>query len=362
MHIDSIKLRNYRNYKQCNINLGSKLNVFVGDNAQGKTNLLESIFFASIGKSPRTNKEKDVLLWGEKQANIDIEVIKKFSKSRISMFILRNDKKTIKINNIPIRKIGDLMGELVVVYFSPDEIKLVKEAPNDRRRFMDIDISQMDKNYFYLLLRYEKILNQRNKLLKETQNFDVLKRTISIWDEQLSKIASKIILTRLNFVQKLNEYANEIHKKITDGKENIFLSYQGVHCNNEELIEKKIAEELLNNLEKDFNLKYTTIGPHRDDIKITINDIDIRNFGSQGQQRLATLTIKLAELKLFKEEIGENPILLLDDVLSELDENRQKQFLLQIKDIQTILTCTNFPYPLEKQDKLFFIKNGCIVM
>lgn len=362
MHIDSIKLRNYRNYKQCNINLGSKLNVFVGDNAQGKTNLLESIFFASIGKSPRTNKEKDVLLWSEKQANIDIEVIKKFSKSRISMFILRNDKKTIKINNIPIRKIGDLMGELVVVYFSPDEIKLVKEAPNDRRRFMDIDISQMDKNYFYLLLRYEKILNQRNKLLKETQNFDVLKRTISIWDEQLSKIASKIILTRLNFVQKLNEYANEIHKKITDGKENISLSYQGVHCYNEELIEKKIAEELLNNLEKDFNLKYTTIGPHRDDIKITINDIDIRNFGSQGQQRLATLTIKLAELKLFKEEIGENPILLLDDVLSELDENRQKQFLLQIKDIQTILTCTNFPYPLEKQDKLFFIKNGCIVM
>ena len=362
MHIDSIKLRNYRNYKQCNINLGSKLNVFVGDNAQGKTNLLESIFFASIGKSPRTNKEKDVLLWGEKQANIDIEVIKKFSKSRISMFILRNDKKTIKINNIPIRKIGDLMGELVVVYFSPDEIKLVKEAPNDRRRFMDIDISQMDKNYFYLLLRYEKILNQRNKLLKEAQNFDVLKRTISIWDEQLSKIASKIVLTRLNFVQKLNEYANEIHKKITDGKENIFLSYQGVHCYNEELIEEKIAEELLNNLEKDFNLKYTTIGPHRDDIKITINDIDIRNFGSQGQQRLATLTIKLAELKLFKEEIGENPILLLDDVLSELDENRQKQFLLQIKDIQTILTCTNFPYPLEKQDKLFFIKNGCIVM
>ena len=362
MHIDSIKLRNYRNYKQCNINLGSKLNVFVGDNAQGKTNLLESIFFASIGKSPRTNKEKDVLLWGEKQANIDIEVIKKFSKSRISMFILRNDKKTIKINNIPIRKIGDLMGELVVVYFSPDEIKLVKEAPNDRRRFMDIDISQMDKNYFYLLLRYEKILNQRNKLLKEAQNFDVLKRTISIWDEQLSKIASKIVLTRLNFVQKLNEYANEIHKKITDGKENIFLSYQGVHCYNEELIEEKIAEELLNNLEKDFNLKYTTIGPHRDDIKITINDIDIRNFGSQGQQRLATLTIKLAELKLFKEEIGENPILLLDDVLSELDENRQKQFLLQIKDIQTILTCTNFPYPLEKQDKLFFIKNGCIIM
>lgn len=362
MYIKTIRLQNYRNYKQCNITLGSKLNVFVGDNAQGKTNLLESIFFASIGKSPRTNKEKDVLLWGEKQANIDIEVIKKFNKTKITMFVLRNDKKTIKINNIPIRKIGDLMGELVVVYFSPDEIKLVKEAPNDRRRFMDIDISQMDKNYFYLLLRYEKILNQRNKLLKETQNYEILKRTISIWNEQLSKIASKIIMKRLNFINKLNEYASSVHKQITFNKENISLSYQGIYCESEEQTEQKILTELSNNLEKDFNLKYTTIGPHRDDIKITINDIDIRNFGSQGQQRLTTLTIKLAELRLFKEEIGESPILLLDDVLSELDENRQKQFLLQIKDIQTILTCTNFPYPLENQDKRFLIKNGSIIV
>lgn len=362
MFIKNVRLKNYRNYKYCDINLNSGLNVFIGDNAQGKTNLLESIFFASIGKSPRTNKEKDVIFWGETQANIDIEVIKKYNNTKITMFVLKNDKKTVKINNIPIKKIGDLMGELAVVYFSPDEIKLVKESPNDRRRFMDIDISQISKNYFYLLLRYEKVLNQRNKLLKETQNFDVLKRTISIWDEQLSDIASKIVIARLEFVKKLDIYANKIHQDITSGKENIKLAYQGIVDENVELIKQKLLEELDKNLEKDFHLKYTTIGPHRDDIKITINDVDIRNFGSQGQQRLTTLTIKLAELKLFKEEIGENPILLLDDVLSELDEDRQRQFLLQIKDIQTILTCTNFPYKLNKNDKMFIIKNGNITM
>lgn len=361
MFIKSIRLKNYRNYENSSVELIKGLNIFVGNNAQGKTNLLESIYFSSIGRSPRTTKEKDLIKIGQERAYLEIDLERKFSKTKISIYLNKQNKKTIKINNIPIKRIGELMGEMLIVYFSPDEIKLVKEAPYDRRKFLDIDISQLSKNYFYLLLRYEKILDQRNKLLKETHSFEVLKNTISIWDEQLSDIASKIIFERLKFIEKLKEFANQIHFEITKGAEKLELSYQGIEGESVEKIKEKILNSLQTNLEKDFNLKYTSIGPHRDDIKIMVNNIDLRNFGSQGQQRLATLSIKLAELEIFKFEKSEKPILLLDDVLSELDENRQKQFLNKIKDIQTILTCTNYPYKLDANTKLFKIQGGNVL-
>ncbi len=361
MQIKNLQLQYYRNYSQCDIDFAPGLNVFVGDNAQGKTNLLESVFFASIGRSPRLNKEKDLILWGQEKSKINVTVQKKYNKTNIQITILKGDKKTVKINSIPIKKIGELMGELTVVYFSPDEIKLVKEEPYDRRRFMDIDISQLSKNYFYLLLRYDKILTQRNKLLKETNSFKVLKDTLSIWDEQFSDIASKIIWYRLDFISKLALPAQRIHKDITDGKEELNISYQGEIGDSIEEIKASILRKLTENIEKDFNLKYTSIGPHRDDIKIIANNIDLRKYGSQGQQRLATLSIKIAELELFCEEKGETPILLLDDVLSELDDNRQQKFLKQIEGIQTILTCTKYNYKLNQTDKIFHINNGNII-
>lgn len=358
--ISQVKLKNFRNYKDITLKLKDGLNIFVGNNAQGKTNLLESIFFCSLGKSPRTTKEKDLIFWDKDRAEIEINYSKKYTKSSVQIILTKTEKKTIKINKIPIKKIGELLGEVTVVYFSPDEIKLVKEAPFDRRRFMDIDISQISKNYFYLLLRYEKILEQRNKLLKETKDYNVLKNTISIWDEQLSDIASKIIWYRLDFINKLKEPANRIHKEITEEKENLILSYQGIYGKSIEETKQKLLDNYEKNLEKDFNLKYTTIGPHRDDIKIMVNDIDLRSFGSQGQQRLATLSIKISELELFKQEKNEEPILLLDDVLSELDEQRQRKFLGKIKGIQTILTCTKYNYKLRKEDSIFRIENGQI--
>lgn len=361
MQIKNLQLQYYRNYSQCDIDFAPGLNVFVGDNAQGKTNLLESVFFASIGRSPRLNKEKDLILWGQEKSKINVTVQKKYNKTNIQITILKGDKKTVKINSIPIKKIGELMGELTVVYFSPDEIKLVKEEPYDRRRFMDIDISQLSKNYFYLLLRYDKILTQRNKLLKETNSLKVLKDTLSIWDEQFSDIASKIIWYRLDFISKLALPAQRIHKDITDGKEELNISYQGEIGDSIEEIKASILRKLTENIEKDFNLKYTSIGPHRDDIKIIANNIDLRKYGSQGQQRLATLSIKIAELELFCEEKGETPILLLDDVLSELDDNRQQKFLKQIEGIQTILTCTKYNYKLNQTDKIFHINNGNII-
>ncbi len=360
MQIKNIKLDNFRNYKQLNITLASGLNIFIGNNAQGKTNLLESIYYCSIGKSTKTSRDKELIKWGETKSKVKIEVERQYYTNNIEIITCEKEKKTIKINEIPIKRIGELMGELTVIFFSPDEIRLIKDAPQDRRRFMDIDISQISRNYFYLLCRYDKILNQRNKLLKFTKDFEALKDAISIWDEQLSDIASKIIFWRINFINKLSKPAYDIHKFITNGKEDLKVTYQGITGNSEQEIKEKIQKALTQNIQKDYELGYTTVGPHRDDLKVVINNIDIRSFGSQGQQRLATLSLKLAELDLFKQERGEMPILLLDDVLSELDETRQQNLLKIIKDVQTIITCTKYDYKLTENDKIFRIENGSI--
>lgn len=360
MLIKSISLTNFRNYSKLNITLNKGLNVFIGNNAQGKTNLLESIYYCSIGKSTKTSKDKELIKWGETTSKVKIEIKKEFYENTIEIITRDKEKKTIKINDIPIKRIGELMGELTVIYFSPDEIRLIKDAPQDRRRFMDIDISQLSRNYFYLLCRYDKVLNQRNKLLKFTKDFEALKDAISIWDEQLSDIASKIIFYRLNFISSLSEPAKRIHSFITDGKENLEVTYQGATGKDSEEIKNKILDALSKNIQKDYELGYTTVGPHRDDIKVMVNGIDIRSFGSQGQQRLATLSLKLAELDIFKNERKETPILLLDDVLSELDETRQQNLLKIIKDVQTVITCTKYDYKLGMFDKTFFIDGGTV--
>ncbi len=361
MYIESVKLKNFRNYTFCDVELCKNLNIFKGANAQGKTNFLESIYIASIGKSPKTTKDKDVIKWGENRAKIDIKVKKNFYEEDLSIVLALDQKKTIKINGIAIKKIGDLIGEMPVVYFAPDEIGLVKDGPSFRRKFIDIDISQINKNYFYLLCRYEKLLNERNKLLKNTRSFDVLKDTIDIWDTQLADVASKIIYCRLDFIDKIKDYAKKIHSAITSNKEELVVSYQGLTQKSIDVLKEKIYQLYKSKLKSDFDLGYTSIGPHRDDIEIKINSIDIRNFGSQGQQRLATLSIKIAELKLFESLTNEKPILLLDDVLSELDEKRCKNFLKQIENYQTILTTTKFNRKLDENSKVFNVNNATII-
>lgn len=357
MEIKSVELKNFRNYTLQKVGFKSGLNILEGKNAQGKTNLLEAVFLCAIGKSPRTNKEKELLKWNEQMGKVTIEFTKKSGTKKIELYLFSNQNKAIKINGVPIKKLGELMGELNAIYFSPDELKLVKESPDERRRFMDIDLCQFNKNYFYALNKYNKILNQRNKLLK-SGNLQSIKETISIWNEQLSEQACYIILKRLELIDKLKVFAERAHYYLTDNQEKMVLSYVGLTDTSKETLKQKLVKLYETSLEKDLNLGYTTVGPHRDDIKIMVNDVDIRHFGSQGQQRSCALSLKLAELEIFKSNLGEYPVLLLDDVLSELDEFRREKLLKIINNFQTLLTCTE--YNLNLPANVLKVKSGTV--
>lgn len=357
MEIKSVQLKNFRNYQLENVSFKSGLNILEGKNAQGKTNLLEAVFLCAIGKSPRTNKEKELLKWNEQMGKVTIEFTKKSGNKKIELYLFSNQNKAIKINGVPIKKLGELMGELNAIYFSPDELKLVKESPEERRRFMDIDLCQFNKNYFYALNKYNKILNQRNKLLK-SGNLQSIKETISIWNEQLSEQACYIILRRLELIEKLKVFAERAHYYLTDNQEKMVLSYVGLTDTDKSTLKQKLLNLYETSLEKDLNLGFTTVGPHRDDIKIIVNDVDIRHFGSQGQQRSCALSLKLAELEIFKDNLGEYPVLLLDDVLSELDEFRREKLLKIINNFQTLLTCTE--YNLNLPANVLKVKGGKI--
>ncbi len=357
MEIKSVELKNFRNYTLQKVGFKSGLNILEGKNAQGKTNLLEAVFLCAIGKSPRTNKEKELLKWNEQMGKVTIEFTKKSGTKKIELYLFSNQNKAIKINGVPIKKLGELMGELNAIYFSPDELKLVKESPDERRRFMDIDLCQFNKNYFYALNKYNKILNQRNKLLK-SGNLQSIKETISIWNEQLSEQACYIILKRLELIDKLKVFAERAHYYLTDNQEKMVLSYVGLTDTNKETLKQKLVKLYETSLEKDLNLGYTTLGPHRDDIKIMVNNVDIRHFGSQGQQRSCALSLKLAELEIFKSNLGEYPVLLLDDVLSELDEFRREKLLKIINNFQTLLTCTE--YNLNLPANVLKVKSGTV--
>lgn len=357
MQITNITLVNYRNYTNQTINLNNKLNVIIGKNAQGKTNLLEAIFLCAIGKSPRTTKDKDLIKWGSDFAKISLNVAKKLGKNTIDLYLFTNQNKAIKIDKIGIKKIGQLLGTFNAVYFSPDELKLIKESPEERRRFMDIDLSQFDKNYFYALGHYNQVLQQRNKLLK-SPDIGAIKDTISIWNNELAGYGATIIMSRLQLIESLKIHSKKIHKFLTSDNEDLELSYVGYTAQTKEELKDILLKKLDESLEKDIHLGFTTVGPHRDDIKITANNIDLRSFGSQGQQRTASLTLKLAELTTFKERLGEYPVLLLDDVLSELDETRQKKLLEFVSNLQTLLTCTDFNYDIPHTK--YYVSNGKI--
>lgn len=359
MEISKLNLFNFRNYQEECFEFSKGLNILVGKNAQGKTNALEAVLYFAIGKSFKNIKDKELIYFGKESGNIKIEVKKKFSKLKIETFLFQKEKKSIKINSIPIKKIGELFTQFNAVYFAPDELRLVKETPEDRRRFMDIDISQTSKVYFYNLGQYEKVLANRNRLLKDCKNKQELENTIDIWNRQLALIASNIILHRLKFLKALSPIAQKIHSFLTDNQEILTLAYTGETGETKEEIYNKILKKLEENFEKDFSLGYTSIGPHRDDIKIKINDKDVKLFASQGQQRTCALTLKLSELEIMEHETGEKPVLLLDDVLSELDENRKLKLLDFAKNYQTIITTNQFNFE-NVECTIFKIENGKI--
>ena len=351
MHIKNLTVRSYRNYENSQFDFDDGLNILVGKNAQGKTNILEAIFFAIIGKSFRTSKEKEIIKWGNDKSYIKALFQRKYREVEVELFFDELHKKTIKIDNVAIRKIGELMGCANAVFFSPEELKLVKESPEERRKFMNIDISQTNKRYFYLIGRYEKVLANRNKLLKSSNDLNVIKDSIEIWDKALSELAEKIAYERKKFIEELSPYAKLAHEYISGGTEQIEIKYISSFENDYAL---NMMKALSKNLEKDFKLGYTTVGVHRDELDIYLNGVEVKNFGSQGQQRTVALSMKLAELEIIKNRVGEYPILLLDDVFSELDRERQKKLLKFTSKTQTILTCTEFNEKIKA--KIFNIK------
>lgn len=357
MKINSINLTKYRNYENACVNFEPSINFLVGSNAQGKTNLIESIYFCAMGKSFKNIKEKLIIKFNEKNSSINLNFETIAGKKQIDIYLNSEIKKTVKINRIPIKKLTDLIGELNVVLFSPDELKLVKEVPEDRRKFLDISISQYDKAYMFDLIRYEQILKQRNCVLKSSYSKDTKIEQLKIWTPQLIDVSEKIIKKRILFIEKINLIAKKIHKFIKS-EENLDICYS-FKCENENL--KKYLEDLFNKyLEKELDMQHTLIGPHRDDIVFKINDKDCRYFCSQGQQRTVALSLKLALMEIIFEHTKEYPILLLDDVLSELDEDRQKKLIEITKKYQTIISTTSI-LPIFKDYNAIFITNGKIV-
>lgn len=342
MKIQQLSISNFRNYENLFVEFDDKVNVFIGKNAQGKTNLLESIYYCCIGKSFKSCKDKELIKWNEEKSQIKLVANKKYRDIEIDINLNKSQKKSILINKLPIRKIGDLIGEVNIVFFSPQELRLVRESPDERRKFMDIDISQTNKRYFYQLGRYEKILANRNKLLKNCQTLEAVKETIDIWDRALVVSAKIIAFERKNFIERILPYAQKAHSFLSGGKENLSLVYK---CGSSVCLDKNFETNmdkiLKKNLEKDFKLGYTSIGVHRDDIDIFLNETEVKNFGSQGQQRTVALSLKLAELENMFNINGEYPILLLDDVFSELDLDRQKRLLKFVGRTQTFITCTD---------------------
>lgn len=359
MYIKNIVLVNYRNYENLQIVLGRNVNVFMGDNAQGKTNILESIHYCAFAKSHRTSKDKELINWTKDRAYISLLVGKNRLDKKIDINILRDGKKAIKVNNIKVNKIGELFGTFNVVMFSPEDLKVIKEAPSLRRRLLDMELSQINSKYYFNLVQYNKILNERNVLLKSKKfNSDVLE----VYDIQLIEYADYIILKRLEYIDKINFYGQTIHNEITSDKEKIEFKY---NCTvNLENFKSNYLKKLKDNMLRDREKGLTSIGPHRDDFNVFINDVDTKIFGSQGQQRTSILTMKFSSLKIIKEITGEYPVLLLDDVLSELDINRRRYILSKINDIQTVITCTGIDdlrdY-LDDKAKIFNVSNGQIL-
>ncbi len=357
MFIKNLLLKNYRNYENEVFNFNSGINILVGDNAQGKTNCAEAVFYLCTGYSPRAVRDKQVIRYGEKSATVVGKCESRFGAVEVSIEF-QQAQKNVTLNGVPIKKIGELMGNINSVFFNPGELKLIQQSPEDRRRFLDISLSQMDRGYFYSLQKYRKILEQRNELLKNPDR-EVVFETLPLWDVELSKYAVEIINKRKEFISKLIPHAKAFHSYVTGGEElELMLETPYFDGDNSQDLVQIYAEKT----EKDLALGYTTVGPHRDDIKIKVNGEDVRVYGSQGQQRTTAISLKLAELEVFNERFNEYPILILDDALSELDGKRRKKLIEKLKGFQTIITLTELPDELKNLDGANVIKisNGKI--
>ena len=357
MYIESIQLKNFRNYEFLEMEFEKGTNILYGDNAQGKTNILEAVYLCGTSKSHKGSKDKEIIRFHEDESHIRMMIRKDGMSYKIDMHLKKNKAKGVAINGLPIKKARELLGVVNLVFFSPEDLNIIKNGPSERRRFLDLELCQLDTIYLTDLANYNHVINQRNKLLKDMSFNSKLKDTLDVWDMQMINYGKQIIRKRKAFVEELNEIVHDIHRNLTGGIEQIDVVYEP---NTES---EQFEETLFRNRERDLRMKMSSTGPHRDDLCVMVNGIDIRKYGSQGQQRTAALSLKLSEIYLVKKRIKDTPVLLLDDVLSELDGNRQTYLLDSIHDIQTMITCTGLDDFISHQfqiNKVFHVIKGAV--
>lgn len=357
MIIESLELKNYRNYDELHMQFSPGTNILYGNNAQGKTNILEALYVCCTTKSHRSSKDKEMIRFHEEESHIKLTVRKRDVPYRIDMHLKKNKAKGVAINGIPIRKVSELFGIVNVVFFSPEDLNLIKNGPAERRKFIDLELCQLNKLYVHALVSYNRTLMQRNKLLKDLPFHPEYEETLDVWDMQLVQYGNEVIRYRMEFVDQLNEMLRDIHFKLSGAKEELCMVYDP------NVLLDHFQTELKKSRAQDMKQRTTLVGPHRDDIGFFLGDIDIRKFGSQGQQRTAALSLKLAEIELVKKLVNDYPILLLDDVLSELDGDRQNHLLSAIDHIQTMITCTGLEDFVNHRfhiDRLYRVVNGSV--
>ncbi len=341
------------------MNFDEKINIIYGDNAQGKTNILESMYVCATSKSHRGSKDREIIRFDNDESHIKVNVKKNDMNYRIDMHLKKNKPKGIAVNGIPIKRAVELFGILNIVFFSPEDLNIIKNGPSERRRFIDMELSQLDKIYLDCLINYNKVVNQRNSLLKEyafSGREDIIS-SLDIWDMQLVKYGNDVIKSREKFVKEINDLVKSIHTKLSGDREQLEIIYEP--C----VKEQDFESELVRVRDRDLKFKCTNIGPHKDDMCFLINGMDVRKYGSQGQQRTAALSLKLAEIELVKQIIHDTPVLFLDDVLSELDSRRQNFLLDSIGNIQTMITCTGLEEFINNRfsiNKIFKVVNGTV--
>ena len=361
MYIKNLHLENFTNYQNQTFDFSKNVNILFGGNAQGKTNAVEGVFFLCTGYCQRSRTDKNLILEGKDSASLSALAQTHFGEVSVQIKLFKDAKKIILVNGVEIKKIGELMGNINAVFFSPQSLRVVSDAPEDRRRFMDISISQTKRSYFYALQKYNKILMQRNNLLK-TKDRVLIEQTLPVWDMSLAPVTAKIIADRVRFLNDLAPRAKRIHDFLTAGQEVLEVGYEFNYEGDEKSIEQTVLTALAERVENDIEKGYTTFGPHRDDLKLIVNGKSVKAFGSQGQQRTVALSLKLAEAEIFKDTFGETPILILDDVFSELDRSRQKKLVQLIGDMQTLITCAYLEEEIfeEIPTKRFKINGGKI--
>ena len=362
MYIKNIQLTNFRNYDVLETEFHKNVNLILGNNAQGKTNLLEAVYLTSIGRSFRTNKDSDLVRFDADFAKVKVSAEKEVFDTSVEIIVKKDSKKSIKKDGVTVKRTSDLLENIFIVIFSPEDLKIVKDEPEKRRKFIDRELCQMKPAYYESLSNYKKILLQRNTYLKE-ETID--QSILDLWDVQLARYGAKIMQMRQHFIHKLSGISNEIHDSITNGKEKLTILYNPNLTAFDDVKEQEdfFYDELKKSYANDLRQRTTTKGPHKDDISFIVNGINMRNFGSQGQQRTCALSLKLAELHLIKEETSEDAILLLDDVMSELDIQRQEYLIKTLKENQLFITTTDLDEKLFRafpEAKVIYIDSGKI--